>query len=149
MNSQQLLLINFLILSAVVLFFVFGRSKGKQTLKLDLRSPSQDKAPPLQKEAESLKVAETSVVAEETKDVIVTQPQVISAPQVVAPAENSIFFVYNGHEWEAHEVLGLGKSCDLKDATMRYQSLIKTSDPSTFEFYDAAYSAILKKLTSV
>ena len=52
--------------------------------------------------------------------------------------------MYNGHEWEAFEVLGLPKACDIPTATSHYQNLIKTSDPSTFEFYELAYSAILK-----
>ena len=55
-----------------------------------------------------------------------------------------IYFLYNGHEWEVHEVLGLPMGSSLQIATSQYQNLIKTSDPSTFEFYDAAYSAILK-----
>lgn len=57
---------------------------------------------------------------------------------------NSVFFMYNGHEWEAFEVLGLPKGCDIQTATSHYQNLIRSSDPSTFEFFELAYSAILK-----
>ena len=57
---------------------------------------------------------------------------------------SSVFFMYNGHEWEAFEVLGLPKGCDIQSATSHYQSLIRTSDPSTFEFFELAYGAILK-----
>ena len=55
-----------------------------------------------------------------------------------------VYFMYNGHEWEAHEVLGLKAGVTLEEATAHYQNLIKRSDPSTFEFYEAAFSAILK-----
>jgi len=55
-----------------------------------------------------------------------------------------VFFVYNGHEWEAHEVLGLKSGVTLEEATRHYQNLIKTSDPSTFEFFEAAFTAILR-----
>lgn len=63
----------------------------------------------------------------------------------VAQKKERIFFVYNGHEWECHEVLGLTVGCTLQVATEMYQHLIKTSDPSTFEFYESAYKSILKK----
>ncbi len=55
-----------------------------------------------------------------------------------------VYFVFNGHEWEAHEVLGIECGSSLEKITAHYQNLIKTSDPSTFEFYEAAYSAVLK-----
>ena len=57
----------------------------------------------------------------------------------------SIYFVYNGHEWEAHEVLGVPAGSSMHNVTAAYQKLIVTSDPSTFEFYESSYQAILKK----
>ncbi len=57
----------------------------------------------------------------------------------------SIFFMYNGHDWEAHDVLGIPQGASLVMATEMYQKLIKTEDPSTFEFYESAYNAILQK----
>lgn len=57
----------------------------------------------------------------------------------------SIFFVYNGHEWEAHEVLGVPAGASLPQVTEAYQKLILNSDSSTFEFYESSYQAILQK----
>lgn len=57
----------------------------------------------------------------------------------------SIYFVYNGHEWESHEVLGVPQGAALPVVTEAYQVLIKTSDPSTFEFFESAYQSILKR----
>jgi type IV secretory pathway VirB10-like protein len=59
----------------------------------------------------------------------------------------NIFFVYNGHEWECHEVLGIPPGSSVLVATEMYQSLVKTSDPSTIEINESAYLAILKKRT--
>jgi hypothetical protein len=59
--------------------------------------------------------------------------------------QGKVYFVYNGHEWECHEVLGIPCGSTLHVATEMYQHLIKTSDPSTFEFYEAAYRSILKR----
>ena len=58
--------------------------------------------------------------------------------------QSAVNFIYNGHEWEAYEVLGLPKGSNLQITTSHYQNLIKTSDPSTFEFYETAYLTILK-----
>jgi hypothetical protein len=66
--------------------------------------------------------------------------------QPLREAKNlSIFFMYNGHDWEAHDVLGIPQGGSLTLATEKYQKLIKSEDPSTFEFYESAYNAILQR----
>ena len=66
--------------------------------------------------------------------------------QPIKEAKNlSIFFMYNGHDWEAHAVLGIPQGASLTMATVKYQNLIKSEDPSTFEFYEGAYNAILQR----
>ena len=66
--------------------------------------------------------------------------------QVPQTAKNlSIFFMYNGHDWEAHAVLGVPQGANLTLATEMYQKLLKNEDPSTFEFYEGAYNAILQR----
>lgn len=82
-----------------------------------------------------LKTASNPVLKEEVETKRVAQAK---------PAGKTIYFIYNGHEWEAFEVLGLSADSTLLQLTSHYQNLIKTADPSTFDFYDAAYSAILK-----
>lgn len=132
MNSQQLLFINFLIFLALVLFFVFFRSKPKQPTILDLKAIPKETDSELSKEKnEKERVVEAKDVTQSTK------------PTKMLKIE-SISFIYNGHEWDAYDVLALPRGCTLQIATSHYQNLIKTSDPSTFEFFEAAFSAILK-----
>lgn len=115
-----------------MLFFVYGRSKAKQPAKLNLKSGPKDL------ESSSLnEKAENSLVVE-AKDVT----PIIDSPKMLMG--KAVFFVYNGHEWEAYEILGLPRGCTLQTATSHYQNLIRTSDPSTFDFFNAAFSAILK-----
>lgn len=83
---------------------------------------------------ETLDVTEVTVNTEVTLDV----------PYSKSGKYNVVYFLYNGHEWEVYEVLGLPRGSSFQIVTSQYQNLIKTSDPSTFEFYDAAYAAILK-----
>ncbi len=58
----------------------------------------------------------------------------------------NILFLYNGHDWDAYQVLGLPAGASLPLVTERYQQLIKQADEGQLAFYDAAYQAILKKL---
>ncbi len=85
----------------------------------------------------------------ETKASVV-KPQVeVLEPEVnvipIGKKKTQVYFVYNGHEWESHEVLGIEPGVDLAEATAAYQYLIKTADSSAFEFFESAYTAILKK----
>lgn len=56
-----------------------------------------------------------------------------------------VFFLYNGHDWDAYAVLGLPAGASLPVVTERYQSLIRSGDPGKLEFFEAAYQSILKK----
>lgn len=58
----------------------------------------------------------------------------------------NVRFVYNGHDWDAFEVLGLPAGAKLSTVTQRYQELLRTADRGQLEFYEAAYQAILKKV---
>lgn len=138
MNSQHIFLLNFIIFLALVLYFVFGRSKPKQPTVLNLKStPEPEDVGLADEKADALRI-------DGAKDVT-PQPN-IDKPKVnkLIQKNNSVFFMYNGHEWEAFEVLGLPKGCDIQSATSHYQNLIRTADPSTFEFFELAYAAILK-----
>jgi hypothetical protein len=158
-NSQQLLIVNFIILSAIVVIFLRGRSKSKQSptlLRLRDPEPQPGRAEPL------TAVQPSKIESNETKPVetkhIETKPDEVkdsntnpAAEREVGPASSSsgknlraIYFVYNGHEWEAHEVMGLPRDSDLYQVTQAYQRLLKTADVSTLEFYEAAYCALLK-----
>ncbi len=54
-------------------------------------------------------------------------------------------FNYNGHMWEAHEVLGIPVGTPLNLVTSTYQTALKQADHNTHEFLHAAYTAILDK----
>lgn len=81
----------------------------------------------------------------EIEDVVVESQAASMTQHSQSQFHGKIYFVYNGHEWECHEVLGIPCGATLHVATEMYQYLIKTSDPSTFEFYEAAYRSILKR----
>lgn len=55
------------------------------------------------------------------------------------------FFIYNGHDWDAYEVLGISPYSSFSEITKVYQQQIKKADPGKHEFLQTAYMAILKK----
>lgn len=84
--------------------------------------------------------------AEDEPKVTVLEPENIVDLNAAKAARKSIttYFMYNGHEWEAHEVLGVPAGSPMTTITEVYQKLILTSDPSTFQFYESAHQALLK-----
>lgn len=75
-----------------------------------------------------------------------------SASAIAADAEPrdvsrslSVIFMYNGHDWEAHDVLGVPQGSSMHEVTMAYQGLVKTADPRSLSMYEQAYAAIAQR----
>ena len=75
-----------------------------------------------------------------------TEPSASDDLAVQKAKKLNILFMYNGHDWDAYQVLGLPAGASLPLVTERYQQLIKQADQGQYDFYDAAYQAILKKI---
>lgn len=69
-------------------------------------------------------------------------PPVPTQPLTPPPQCN---FVYNGHDWDAFEVLGVSPFASFSEITKAYQAQIKRADPGKHEFMQTAYMAVLKK----
>ncbi len=123
-----------------IAYIVFGRSKQKPPTKLNLRAANHSDIPDVQKPAV---MAQTSpnLIAEPRQSVL--EPE--SNKSTKTSKQLSIFFMYNGHDWEAHEVLGIPQGASVDVATKAYQDQLKTAQPSTYEFLESAYNAIFKK----
>ena len=74
-------------------------------------------------------------------------------PHAVAPLsadktgerQLNVVFVWNGHPWDAHEVLGVPAGSSLEAVQAAYKDLIRRTDSQSRPFLDAAYTAIIKK----
>ncbi len=70
----------------------------------------------------------------------------ITIPVTPAKERNlSVLFMYNGHDWEAHSVLGVPQGCSMHQITVSYQEQIKKADPSSFPFLESAYKVLSDK----
>lgn len=59
--------------------------------------------------------------------------------------ELNVIFQYNGHDFDAHEVLGVPAGAGRQTVEKAYQELRKKSDSDSHEFIDTAYRAIVRK----
>lgn len=57
----------------------------------------------------------------------------------------NILFNYNGHTWDAYEVLGVPAGASLELVTQAYQREIAKQDPTSHPFLQAAYQSILSQ----
>lgn len=148
MNSQQLLYINIFLGVVFLLYFLFGRSEPKAPTRLNLKNKDTPIDPKL--------TSNPTPIESQKKE----QPQITSKMTILEPEDNTprpefsahatpknlaIFFIYNGHDWEAHSVLGVAQGANMKLVTESYQKLLETSDPKSYEFLEAAYKSILSK----
>ncbi len=136
MDSQLFFFINMGLAAFFLIWFWLGRRNvGNTPTQLRLRNqetPLSGSASPRQPGAGGQATATSPLSNDE---MAVKNAKVLN-----------ILFLYNGHDWDAYQVLGLPAGASLSLVTERYQQLIKQADEGQLAFYDAAYQAILKKL---
>ena len=79
--------------------------------------------------------------AEGKQEVAVSDAEHVGEPREVGRSL-AVMFMYNGHDWEAHDVLGVPQGASMHQVTMVYQELVKKSDARSLQFYEHAYAAI-------
>lgn len=58
----------------------------------------------------------------------------------------NVMFVYNGHTWDAHEVLGIKPGSSLAEIKAAFQKAINSNDTGAHEFLKTALAAIFQNL---
>lgn len=57
----------------------------------------------------------------------------------------NVFFNWNGHSWDAYEVLGLPAGASMDAVTAAFERLQKEGDQSSMPFFKAAFEALQKR----
>ena len=70
-------------------------------------------------------------------------------PSADSTQQLSIYFNWNGHSWEAHEVLGVVPGTDLNQIDLIIEKILEDTDAKSKEFYRAAYRAIVAMRTGL
>ncbi|KYG64568.1 hypothetical protein AZI85_03930 [Bdellovibrio bacteriovorus] len=129
MNSQDFLTLNLVGAGAFIFWYLLSRGGSRRPTQLNMGA--KDSAPPL-------------ITAEEPSQALeplrrhpdLTQAQVKSL---------NVMFNYNGHTWDAYEVLGVPAGASIKLVTEAYQVALRRCDKESMEFIETAYRAILNK----
>jgi len=137
-NSQLFFFLNFLGALAFLAWFLTSRKdNSRRPTQLRMKGEGQaNPAPPVTPSAQH--PAPSAATAK------VAPTQTPASTQRTEKTLN-VLFIYNGHDWDAYEVLGLPAGASLTLVTQRYQELVKTAERGQLEFYEAAHQAILRK----
>ncbi len=142
MNSQDFLILNVVGIVVFLLWYLFSRGGYQKPTTLNLKA--KDTAPiVLEPETQEQKsdTAQLKLPAR-TGERFLLQPR-----QVLRPPSKDLnaMFNYNGHSWDAYEVLGVPAGASLPIVTEAYQKALHRNDKGSSEFLETAYRAILAK----
>lgn len=137
MNSQEFLLLNVIGGGAFLAWYLLSRGGERRPSKLDLKAP--DTQPIVAPPEDPALNNNTSAPAPRFTQVRRTQP---AAPRA---KELNILFNYNGHTWDAYEVLGVPAGASMPTVTKAYHEAITRCEKSSIEFLETAYRSILAK----
>lgn len=142
MNSQEFLVLNIVILSAFVIWFLAGRrSASRKPTQLQMKQGNQP--PP----GGVLQKNDDKSLAEEKGSGRYSHPRYRKFLEEGGKdgKDLNVLFNYNGHSWDAYEVFGLPAGANIVDVTKAYQEALRDAEPHSHEFLETAFKAILAK----
>lgn len=150
MNSQDFLTLNLVAAGAFVLWYLLSRGGARRPTQLNLHA--KDSAPPILPPEEVLRGSAQRSVATTGTSAQAATAQSFRSPHIKPEASSeakilNVMFNYNGHSWDAYEVLGVPAGASLRMVTEAYQVGIQRSAKESLEFLETAYSAILNAKT--
>lgn len=127
MNSQDFLTLNLIVAGGFALWYFVSRGGAKSPSRLNLKA--EDSAP---------------VLMEASLEHTLPEPaELVEARQ--SQHSLNVLFNYNGHTWDAYEVLGVPAGAQLRMVSDAYESLVRRSSPESREFLETAYKAITSR----
>ncbi len=141
MNSRTLVIINIILLLLFVAWFLSSRKRDQNVTKLNLREGFNDSPPP-SSSARGVQAPEASgTLPKERTQTSAADSEVASTAGRLK--ELNVIFNYNGHSFDAYEILGLPAGSSIVEVTKKYQKEVMAADSHQHPFLEAAYKAIL------
>jgi hypothetical protein len=131
MTSQELFWICAIVAAVLSMSFVLGKKGYMRPSPLDLRKGNKSSQPP---GTSGLVKASQNVVHFKTR----------SAEEITEGKSLNVIFMFNGHNFDAFEVLGLPAGAKPEAVRKAYELMRKQTTKDSQEFIEAAYQAILK-----
>jgi len=113
------------VVAAGLLIFLLAMSKKRKGMRLRLKGTSPKRGP------------DNLVHLDGRKP-----PDKYSHIQPAGERPLNVVFNYNGHSWDAYEVLGLPAGSSLESVERAYREALKSVDPGSSGFIEAAFHAI-------
>lgn len=135
MSSQQFFGISLIIGIVLAMYFLFPRSKESPSrLKLGFRRHLPDTAGPMGISPEA-RLAE-----QESRAGLHFEPDPMANTKSL-----NVIFNYNGHSWDAFEVLGVPAGAKPAMVEEAYKKSLQQTDKTSHDFLKTAFEAIRKK----
>lgn len=142
MNSQDFLTLNLVGAGAFIFWYLVSRGGPRRPTQLNMKA--KDSAPPILPPLPP----ENEVTPPTTQTPAPYPARHRSTGAAAAPAKNlNVMFIYNGHSWDAYEVLGVPAGASIKLVTEAYQVALRRADKESVDFLETAYRAILNKVS--
>jgi hypothetical protein len=61
-------------------------------------------------------------------------------------SDSNSYFIYNGHTWDAYEVLGIEPGCSIEKIKEAFEASLLRTEAGSHEFLKSALSAILAEM---
>lgn len=137
MNSQDFLTLNLVGAGAFIFWYLISKGGGRRPTQLNMKA--KDSAPPLMNAVPEMPPPTTQPVAYGYR------PRRHPDLEGKVTKNLNVMFNYNGHSWDAYEVLGVPAGASLPLVTEAYQNAVRRSNKESLEFLETAYNAILNK----
>ena len=112
MSPTKFLIFNGLFVLALIVYFLYGKSKKPRPTRLNLRK---------------------------------TQFSPVKDVDISDEEELNVYFNFNGHMWDAYEIMGVPAGTPMSDIEMAYVKARSRIDQESKEILEMAYSAIHEK----
>lgn len=129
MTTQQFLILNLVVLGFFVFLFFLGKRGSKAPSNLRVTPP-----PP------NAGSANNPIIPPDKK-------LALGLPEDKSRAIDS-YFIYNGHSWDAYEVLGVSPESPVETIRAAFEKSIQRTDVGSHDFLKSALSTILNDLKS-
>lgn len=130
MTPEQFFILNFILLVGFVGLFFWGQQGAKSPSSLKLTSVNNSK-----KVQETRSIFPPGGGAETLGEIHSTNLKDINP-----------MFIYNGHTWDAYEVLGIIPGSSMETIREAFDRSIQKSDTSSHEFLKVALTTILSEM---
>lgn len=128
---EQFIYLNLAMMVLISLIFMWGRRESRNPTKLNMYPPEAQN----QKEWGDLSLNQKNSLNESLREIPSDQLKNLNP-----------FFMYNGHSWDAFEVLGVAPGSSLDQIKKAFEESLAKTDSNSHDFLKTALMTILSEL---